>query len=253
MKVHLPNRPLIALSGTLPLPLMDTLPKELNMCDPVVVKDNPDRSNIFLRRRRRPPSSRQEDAYEYVILPEVNRLLEEKEKYPVTLLYCSYPANARAQQRLCRLFGSADIYTVLFSSIWARQSAEVFKETEKELRKTNPRIRLVLCTPTLECGFHSPSVVRVIHEKPPRNVCDFMQQFGRAGRQHQRAESILFFNNNDIAPNLPGLKQSMIDYCRTESCLRQTLMSNYGESSTAEKGCECCEICEKSCECDDCK
>ena len=181
MTVNLPNRPLIALSGTIPVPLMDSLPRMLNMNDPSIVKDSPDRTNIMLRRRRRPPSSRQEDAYEAVIMPEINRLLEEKEKYPVTLLYCSFPANSRAQQLLARKFGSSDIYNVMFSSIWSRQSKEVISVTEKELRKENPRIRFVLCSSMLECGFHSPSVQRVIHERPPRNLCDFMQQFGRAG------------------------------------------------------------------------
>ena len=78
----------------------------------------------------------------------------------------------------------------------------------------------MFCTAAFGMGFDSPSVARVIHMQPPCNVLDYMQQIGRAGCVGQDAEAILHYNKNDIAQNLPDIKQNSKDYCKSDTCLR---------------------------------
>ena len=247
------------MSGTITSELLSKLPEHLGMRSPTVISANPDRPNIYLDLIRRPPSIHQEEAYESIIVPECKRLYAEKEKYPVTLIYCTYPCNSRGQRICHNLFGGrehVDIYrTALFSSIYSSQSQNVVKVTEEELKKPNPRIRLVFCTAAVGMGFDSPSVTRVIHMQPPRNILDYMQQFGRAGRLSQPSEAILHYNRNDISPNLPGLQQDIVEYCNATSCLRRCLLSKFGYEPVLGVDmmqCKCCKFCKAKCCCSEC-
>ena len=250
--------PYVAMSGTITTELMQRLPVVLGMGDPTIISVNPDRPNIYLDLIPRPPSLYQEEAYEAVIVPECKRLYREKENYPVTLIYCSFPCNSRGQRICLNLFegkDKVDIYTTaLFSSIFSSQCPNVVRVTEQELKKRNPRIRLVFCTAAVGMGFDSPAVSRVIHMQPPRNILDYMQQFGRAGRLGQSSEAVLYYNRNDIAPNLPGLKQDIVDYCNSTSCLRQCLLSKFGYEPvlSCNPKCKCCKFCKVTCLCSNC-
>ena len=53
----------------------------------------------------------------------------------------------------------------------------------QELKKEQPRLRLVFCSAVLGMRFDSPSVERIIHGKPPKRIVDFIQEVGRAGRK----------------------------------------------------------------------
>ena len=48
-------------------------------------------------------------------------------------------------------------------------------------------------------GFDSPFVSKVIQAKHPRNMIDFVQQVGRAGRKGRKSYSVVYHNANDIA------------------------------------------------------
>ncbi len=92
-----------------------------------------------------------------------------------------------------------------YAAYFSRQHPEVTRHISEELRKADPHIRLVFCTAALGMGFDSPSIVRVIHARPPRNLNDYFQEIGRAGRAGQEAQSTLYYSPRDIARNLPGM------------------------------------------------
>ena len=130
--------PYMEMSGTITTDLLDKLPTILGMWEPKVVSVNPERSNIFLDLVERPPSLYQEA----VIKPECQRLFNEREEYPVTLIYCSFPCNSRGQRVCANMFGKdakVDIYSnALFSSIFTNQSWHVNHDRRKAKKKKNP-------------------------------------------------------------------------------------------------------------------
>ena len=102
--------------------------------------------------------------------------------------------------------------------------------------------------------FDSPSITRVIHTKPPRNIVDYIQQIGRAGRAYQKSEVILYFNKSDIASNVPGIPDAIIDLCTTDECLRLTMLKYFGffEKAVEMLPCQCCSNCATKCSCEYC-
>jgi superfamily II DNA helicase RecQ len=87
-----------------------------------------------------------------------------------------------------------------------------------ELKKQNPRIRLVLTTSIAGMGFDPENVTQVIHACPPRNLSQYLQEIGRA-------KVILYYGNRDIAKHVPGINENIINYCRNEdSCLKNVLL-----------------------------
>ncbi len=98
--------------------------------------------------------------------------------YPVTLMYLPLPWISEAAGYCDQLFGKVTLHTCTFGVIFSSQDRDVITTITNELKKGQPRIRLIFCTSSLGMGFDSPSIVRVIHGRPPRNMSDYLQQIG---------------------------------------------------------------------------
>jgi len=248
--------PYVALSATIPHSMVTTtLPKALGMVNPHIITANPDRPNIFLDKMKKPSSTDIAACYDSVLKPICQQLKEQKSSFPVTLMYVPHPANARGQAICSQLFGANDITTSLYSSLYHNQAEDVKQITLDELRKDSPRIRLVFCSATVSMGFDSPSFTNIIHLRPPRNIMDYMQQIGRAGRRGQQSKATLYYNASDIAKNIVGNTQEIIDFCHNnETCLRLQLLQWFGftEPAVVINKCKCCVNCIAKCDCNDC-
>ncbi|KAH3886485.1 hypothetical protein DPMN_010495 [Dreissena polymorpha] len=78
-------------------------------------------------------------------------------------------------------------------------------------------------------GFDPENVTHIIHACPPRNITQYFQEIGRAGRRGQPATTTLYYSSRNIAKTLPGINDNIISYCKNESsCLRNQLLSVFG-------------------------
>lgn len=228
------------------------------MREPYLVEENPDRSNIVLKKCFKLPGTDISRCYEAIYQPEVERLHSELDSYPVTLIYLPLNMCAEASDYCYDIFeddGPITIENTRFGVLFSNQDTTVSRVIIENLKMPNPRIRLVFCSSSVRMGFDSPSITRVIHGCPPRNMSDYFQQVGRAGRTGQPSEAILYYNNNDIAPNLPNITSDIIEYCKNEtSCLRLLILSKFGFDKPEEylSPCKCCYICAETCDCDLC-
>ncbi|XP_021339507.1 uncharacterized protein LOC110440673, partial [Mizuhopecten yessoensis] len=163
----------------------------------------PARPNIFLRKFKKEPGIDVLNEYEKIAHKVCDDLFKKRGDFHVTLLFIPIYYMSEAMY-LNSLFGPSNIHKSLYSAIWSGQDEHVVATTIEELKKENPNIRLVLTTSILGMGFDPSNVTQVIHASPPRNVSQYLQEIGRAGRRGQTASATLYYNNRDIAKDLPG-------------------------------------------------
>lgn len=255
MRATIPiSTPIVGLSGTLTTQALKTLPSQLGMTDPLVISANPDRPNIVLNRIRKAKSNSVYGIYEDIFVPEIHKLHESPEDYPVTLMYMPLQWAATACAYCQHIFGPVTLDSCRYASVFSTQSKEVLQVVTGELKKPVPRIRLVFCTSAIGMGFDSGSITRVIHAKPPRNLSDYFQEISRAGRAGQPAHAFLHFSASDIAANIKGMTSEVVEYCKTDGCLRTSILSTYGfnKNQSSPVGCQCCSVCKETCNCNSC-
>ena len=81
----------------------------------------------------------------------------------------------------------------------------------------------------------------------------YVQELGRAGRDGQQAQAMLFFNSSDIAANVKHLHDEMRHFCTTETCRRNYIQDYFGCPPSEQCGYHtCCDICAMQCVCKEC-
>ncbi len=121
------------------------------------------------------------------------------------------------------------------------------------------RVNLIAATNAFGMGIDKSNVSFVIHYNMPKNLENYYQEAGRAGRDGSEAKCILLYGARDIVTNkfliensrdnselddeaqelvkkrdLQKLRQ-MTDYCNTGRCLRQFILDYFGE----KRQCSC--------------
>lgn len=118
------------------------------------------------------------------------------------------------------------------------------------------RVSVMIATNAFGMGIDKPNVRFVLHYNMPKNMEGYYQEAGRAGRDGEEAQCILLFGTQDIMTNrylienANGLGRqieydklnSMVDYCNTESCLRNYILNYFGQQ-TLEEDCHHCGSC----------
>lgn len=249
-----PDVPRLALSATISIAQEKEILQSLGMTSPNIVRENPDRENIYLSLVHKDYCNDVYKSYENIYKPLCDELLKMGNKFPVTLLYMplQYLGNAAAYCRY--IFNNPSLDTCIFGVLCSGQDETVKSVLLKELCKEDPRVCLIFCTSVLGMGFDSPSIVRVIHSKPPRNLADYIQEFGRAGRAGQSAEAVLYYCKKDLSANLKDLRDDIISYCNEKKCLRENLLQQFGyKKSMTSFSHSCCSYCRTNCKCFECE
>lgn len=253
LQAFFPGVPRLGLSATVTLEEEREIVKSLGMVKASIVRENPDRPNIYLEKVLKDSAADSYELYENIYKPLVDKLVILKSKFPVTLVYMplEHIGNASAY---CRYVFKTDLQTSLYGIICSGQDSQVKSTILDDLGTECPRFRLVFCTSVIGMGFNSPSIERVIHSRPPRNLPDYVQEIGRAGRSGQDAQATLYFCKRDIAANVPGIKSDIIGYCNEDMCLRDNLLKQFGfKNSFIVPMHKCCSYCKNICNCFECE
>ncbi|XP_020913801.1 uncharacterized protein LOC110251428 [Exaiptasia diaphana] len=259
-----PHAPILALTATAPTKRIQELIQLLLLDNPFVCIGNLDRPNIFIEKFKRKPTCLGSESYDqlFVIADDLKKKLTE---YPFTIIYLPLQWCGYAFKYFLSVLGNKSYVNLnkgkqprncLFAQYHASQTEAMKLEILDQISgKSNFRnIRVVFATVAIGLGVNLPDVRHVIHIGVPRTLEAYYQEMGRAGRDGKPATASMFYNNSDIARNVPGMTESMRSFCLTdEHCLRKTLI-NYLGSVPAFHGLShlCCSNCAKSCSCEDC-
>lgn len=234
---RLPRRPIVStFTATATERVKNDIVASLGLNNPVTMVTGFDRPNLFFRVvTRRGGSQKDNSIINYV----------KKHEDESGIIYCATKKNVDKLYTLLNEQGiSAGRYHAGLSNDERKQNQEDF---------TYDRIRVMVATNAFGMGIDKSNVRYVLHYNMPQSLEYYYQEAGRAGRDGEEAECVLFFSKQDIMINKFLLQnkasagdvasdmqktandqrklQQMINYCETDKCLREFILSYFGDTT----------------------
>lgn len=244
----LPKRPIVsAFTATATEQVKQDICNILQLQQPKVVVTGFDRPNLYFRVLPRKGGRETDNA----ILNYINNHDTES-----GIVYCATRKNVDKVYEILKAHG------ISVGKYHAGMSIEERRVSQEDF--TFDRVSVMVATNAFGMGIDKSNVRYVLHYNMPQSVEYYYQEAGRAGRDGEEAECILFFSKQDIMINkrlldhksvdaygyeiAPEVRRNdqrklnqMIEYCETDQCLREYMLKYFGDNSPCK--CNKCSSC----------
>ncbi len=236
IREEFPGVPVAAFTATATRRVQDDIIDLLKLDDPVAIRGDFDRPEIFYRVQRKNHVGEQ-------ILSFVRDHPDES-----GIVYRATRKSVEETASRLQEFGITAVpYHAGLSDDARRSAQDLFVRDEAQV---------VVATIAFGMGIDKSNVRWIVHGDLPRSVEAYYQETGRAGRDGERAEACLFFGPQDIAKiryhiermQVPDERdraernlRTMLRYVESGVCRRTQLLAHFDQEHRGE--CDGCDVC----------
>ena len=240
VRARFPQLPVMALTATATERVRQDIVNQLKLHDPYIHIASFNRPNLAYEVR---PKTR--DAHK-----ELLQLLRAQPNAPV-IIYC---LTRKGVDELTAILKLNAINALPYHAGMSNEDRA--SNQERFIRDDVP---VLVATVAFGMGIAKPDVRMVIHYNIPKSLEGYYQESGRAGRDGEPAQCIIFYNYGDRhkiefmisqseeQEQRVGLQQlqQVINYCESQTCRRHILLNYFGETPEHD-GCDNCDNCLRS-------
>ncbi len=241
LRTRYPRMPVMALTATATGRVREDILEQLGLRSPLQHVASFNRPNLSYEVREKHKGS-------YLELVQILRTLPDK----AVIIYCQ---SRKSVDELSAALNRDGIQNLPYH---AGLSTE--QRSEHQNRFIRDDVPVLVATIAFGMGVAKPDVRAVIHYDLPASLEGYYQESGRAGRDGQPAQCVLFFGYSDrfkieflLAKRPDGQEkligyqqlQQVIAYCEDKVCRRRALLAYFGETF-APSNCNNCDVCRSS-------